>query len=167
MIRVITAPTAWMKEDVREVSIFLAGSIEMGAAVDWQTEITNELTRMQETYIKNNIAWARPITILNPRRTDWNSTWIQSIDHPQFNQQVTWELDSLERADYVYMHFDPKTKSPITLLELGLCAPMKRDKLIINCAKGFWRKGNVEIMAARYGCTIVNDFSQLHYILTH
>ena len=167
MIRVIKAPTPWMKEDVREVSIFLAGSIEMGAAVDWQTELTDSLVKTQETYIKNSVTWIRPITILNPRRTDWDSSWAQSIGNPQFNQQVTWELDSLERADYVYMHFDPKTKSPITLLELGLCAPMKRDKLIINCPVGFWRKGNVEMMAAKYGCNTVSDFNQLHYILTH
>lgn len=167
MIRVIKAPTPWMKEDVREVTIFLAGSIEMGAAVDWQTEVTNELTMRQDASYKNNVTWLRPITILNPRRDDWNSAWTQSIKNPQFNQQVTWELESLERADFIYMHFDPKTKSPITLLELGMCAPMKHEKLIINCPDKFWRKGNVEIMAAKYGCTMVNDFAALHYTITH
>jgi hypothetical protein len=167
MIRVIKAPTPWMKEDVREITIFLAGSIEMGTAVDWQTEVIDELIKTQEQYNQKNVTWLRPITVLSPRRDDWDSTWIQSIKHPQFNQQVTWELDSLERSDYVYMHFDPKTKSPITLLELGLCAPMKRAKLIINCADKFWRKGNVEIMAAKYGCTMVTNFEILHYTLTH
>ncbi len=40
--------------------IFLAGSIEMGKAVDWQTELTNKLADLDK------------VTILNPRRDDWN-----------------------------------------------------------------------------------------------
>lgn len=46
------------------------------------------------------------------------------------------------------MYFDPKTKSPISLLELGLFA--RTGKLIVVCPKGFWRKGNVDIVCKRY-----------------
>ena len=43
----------------------------------------------------------------------------------------------------------PETKSPITLLELGL--HVRGGKLIIGCPPGFWRRGNIEVVAARYG----------------
>ena len=122
--------------------LFLAGSIEMGTAEKWQDRVIQEL--------KNSI-W----TILNPRRDDWDSSWIQSIDNDKFVEQVSWELEAMERAEYILMYFDVKAKSPITLLELGLWASQppgtKRwDKLVVVCPNGFWRKGNVDIVCARY-----------------
>ena len=67
------------------VSVFLAGSIEMGTAEDWQSSIAARLGDMD-------------IVILNPRRDDWDATWRQSVDDPQFRGQVEWELDGLDRA---------------------------------------------------------------------
>lgn len=61
--------------------IFLAGSIEMGKAIDWQTKVTEAL--------KNH-----DITILNPRRDDWDSSWKPTIDDPKFREQVEWELQA-------------------------------------------------------------------------
>jgi hypothetical protein len=115
--------------------IFLAGSIEMGAAVDWQSQLTEKLSSL-------------PGTIFNPRRDDWDSSWTQSIENDKFVEQVQWELDGLEAADLICLYFDPATKSPITLLELGLYARSK--KVILCCPEGFWRKGNVDIVARRY-----------------
>jgi hypothetical protein len=60
--------------------------------------------------------------IFNPRRNDWDSSWIQSYENPQFSQQVKWELNALEKSDLIIMYLDPETKSPISLLELGLHA---------------------------------------------
>jgi hypothetical protein len=54
------------------------------------------------------------------------------------------------------MYFDPNTKSPISLLELGLFAQSK--KLIVCCPRGFWRKGNVDITCDRYGIPFFDDF---------
>lgn len=126
--------------------IFLAGSIEMGAAVDWQTEITKRLSHLEN------------LVILNPRRDDWDSTWTQSIDNPQFNEQVTWELNAMDDADLIYFHFDPKTKSPITLLELGLHA--QGTPVLVNCSEGYWRKGNVDIVCARYRVPTVDNLDE-------
>ena len=50
---------------------------------------------------------------------------------PQFSQQVNWELDALEVADWIVVYFDPDTQSPISMLELGLHA--KSDKVIVCC----------------------------------
>ncbi len=118
----------------------------MGSAEDWQTEIAYGLK-------------FAPGTILNPHRTDWDSSWEQNIDNEQFNQQVTWELNALDAADVIIFHFDPATKSPITLLELGLYA--KSSKLIVHCPKGFWRKGNVDIVCQRFSVKQVNSWEEL------
>jgi hypothetical protein len=129
-----------------EQAVFLAGSIEMGQAEPWQSGLEVALVDL-------------PVAILNPRRDGWDTTWEQSISNPQFRGQVEWELESLERAAVVAMYFAPSTKSPITLLELGLMA--RSGRLIVCCPAGFWRRGNIEVVCARYGAKLVHEMSQL------
>lgn len=129
-----------------KVKVFLAGSIEMGSAIDWQKEIVEKLKDEN-------------ILFLNPRRDDWDSSWTQSITNLQFRTQVTWELDNLDTADFIIMYFAPNTKSPISLLELGLYATT--NKMIVCCPEGFWRKGNVEIVCDRYNIELVNTLDEL------
>jgi hypothetical protein len=126
--------------------IFLAGSIEMGKAENWQKRIVDELSD-------------KGYTFLNPRRDDWDSSWEQKIENKQFNEQVSWELKALELADIIVMYFDPNTQSPISLLELGLHA--RDGKLIVLCPEGFWRKGNVDIVCEKYGVKQVESFEEL------
>jgi len=64
-----------------------------------------------------------------------------------------------EKADIIAMYFCPETKSPITLLELGLFAHMK--KMIVCCPDGYWRKGNVDIVCNRYGIEQINNLDGL------
>lgn len=118
-----------------EIDLFLAGSIEMGDAPDWQAAITEALEDL-------------PIIIANPRRDDWDSSQEQSILNPYFRAQVEWELDAQERAYKIGLYLAPGMKSPIALLELGLFA--QTGKLLVCCPEGFWRRGNVEIVAVRY-----------------
>jgi hypothetical protein len=120
---------------IKSKSIFLAGSIEQGKAVDWQNRIIEKLSPF-------------PFTILNPRRPDWDSSWEQKIENPQFYEQVNWELNALEKADMIILYFDPKSKSPISLLEFGLFA--RTGKMMVCCPEGFWRKGNVDIVCERF-----------------
>jgi hypothetical protein len=75
-----------------------------------------------------------------------------------FREQVEWELDALTRADLVLMHFEPATKAPVTLLELGLFA--SSGKLIVSCPDGYWRKGNVEVVCARFGVLLVDSLDE-------
>ena len=128
------------------LKIFLAGSIEMGAAGPWQDQLVKQFANQN-------------VTFLNPRRDDWDSSWIQDISNLQFNQQVTWELDGLAACDYAVFYFDPNTKSPITLMELGLMAAS--GKIIVCCPKGFWRKGNVDIVCDRNNILVVETLDQL------
>lgn len=130
--------------------IFLAGSIEMGNAIDWQHIITDSLAN-------------KDCIFFNPRRNVWDSSWEQSIDNPLFKEQVDWELNHLDIADVIVMYFDPNTKSPVSLLELGLYA--SSGKLIVYCPEGFWRKGNVDIVCKRYKIQTVSTIEELIDVL--
>jgi len=120
---------------IERSKIFLGGSIEMGKAIDWQRDL---IERLKDEFI----------IFLNPRRSDWDSSWTQEITNPQFKEQVDWELNGLETADIIVMVFDPNTMSPISLLELGLYASSK--KMVVICPEGFWRKGNVDIVCEKH-----------------
>lgn len=139
------------RKDDGRVKVFLAGSIEMGKAEEWQKRVVDELSDY-------------PIQFLNPRRDDWDSSWEQKKENKQFNEQVTWELDSLEDSQFIIMYFDPETKSPITLMELGIHACCNPEKLVVLCPEGFWRKGNVDIVCDKYGVKQVNNFDELFAI---
>lgn len=124
-------------------SIFLAGSIEMGNAIDWQREIVEILND-------------EDVIILNPRRDDWDSSWTQSMDNPKFKEQVEWELYGIENSTMVIMCFMPNTLSPVSLLELGLC--LKNKNVLVYCPKDFYRKGNIDITCALYRIPVFDDF---------
>ena len=131
-MKVIKAPKPIPPSD--EPHVFLAGSIEQDTAEDWQHRFARAMDGFD-------------CVLLNPRRDEWDSTWTE--DSPMFQKQVTWELNALDLSDVIVMYFDPATKSPITLLELGLYA--KSGKLIVCCPEGFWRRGNVRIVCERHG----------------
>ena len=126
-------------------SVFLAGSIEMGKADNWQARI--------EQLLPDNVV------VFNPRRDDWDSSWEEVKSNPQFREQVEWELNALEESDVIIMHFVPDTMSPISLLEFGLYA--RNKKLFVSCPKGFWRKGNVDITSAKYGLPVYENIDEL------
>ena len=69
-------------------SVFLAGSIEMGIAENWQDKVQKALSDIKGV-------------IFNPRRDDWNPLWAQTKINPYFWEQVTWELNALEAANLI------------------------------------------------------------------
>ncbi len=115
--------------------MFLAGSIEMGAAEDWQARAARGLADLD-------------VVLFNPRRDDWDSSWDQSEHDPRFRAQVQWEMDALERATVIIFYFAPGTRAPITLMELGLHA--RGGRALVCCPDGYWRKGNVDLVCERY-----------------
>lgn len=124
--------------------MFLAGSIEMRQAEDWQSRLAGAFADDAD------------LALLNPRREAWDSSWRQSVDNPVFREQVCWELDGLDRADVIALYLAPGSKSPISLLEFGLHA--RSGKLVVLCPEGFWRRGNVEVVCARYGIGLHTDW---------
>lgn len=145
MATVLKPPTP-LPYTLSQPSVFLAGSIEMGRAELWQDQVAAALRD-------------EPLTILNPRRDDWDASWEQSRANRQFVAQVTWELDAQEQADLIAMYFAPETYAPITLLELGLFAAS--GKLLVCCPPGYWRKGNVDVVCARYGIPQLPTLAEL------
>ena len=127
-------------------SVFIAGSIELGIAENWQTILEQGLSHTG-------------IIIFNPRRDNWESSWIQRRDNSQFREQVEWELNAMEMANVIAMYLEPGTKSPVSMLELGLYA--RSGKMIVCCPDGFWRKGNVDIVCAKYGIEQVETLNDL------
>jgi len=65
-MKLIKAPEP-LDFDRTRPSVFLAGSIEQGAAEDWQTTV---VTALQDCNI----------TILNPRRDAWDASWLQTAE---------------------------------------------------------------------------------------
>ena len=131
-----------------EYSIFLGGTIDMGNSHNWQKEFKEAI--QSNNYLKN---W----TILNPRRDDWDNSWIQHKDNPQFREQVEWELEALDRADIRIFVFLPESKSPVTMLELGLC----NDKpSIVYCPFKFYRSGNIHIVCEKYKILYYTDWNK-------
>jgi hypothetical protein len=130
-----------------ELRIFLAGSIEMGEAEQWQRQVVDAMADVDN------------LVILNPRRDDWDSSWEQQAANAQFVEQVSWELDMLDAADIIVMYFAPATMSPISLLELGLYA--KSGKLKVCCPSRFWRRGNVEVVCQRLSIPLFDNLEEL------
>lgn len=124
-------------------SVFLAGSIEMGKARDWQAEAIKLLD--------DHFA-----VIYNPRRPDWDSSWEQSIQNVEFRRQVDWELDMIAAADWVLFNFEPDTIAPISLMELG----SRVDNVVVCCPDEYFRKGNVDIFCYRHKIPVFLDLDR-------
>ena len=145
MQHIITSPESIVRTP-KKPFIFLGGTIDMGSSYDWQQDIINV------TKHKN-------VCFLNPRRKSWDGSWVQSIDNNNFREQVSWELEALEKSDLILMYFAPQSYSPISLLEFGMYARSK--KIIVCCPEGFWRKGNLEIVCDRYDVKLVESKTDL------
>lgn len=66
---------------------------------------------------------------------------------------VDWQKDVVELFEKA-----PGSKSPITLLELGLFA--KSGKLHVVCTEGFYRYDNVRITCAKYGVPVYASLTE-------
>ncbi len=137
-MKIVQAPHPYTKD---RFIVFLSGSIAMGEAELWQKQAIQALQGMH-------------VLVLNPRRDDWDTSY------RRFAEQVTWELQGLEDANVILMYFDPTTQSPITLLELGLCAI---KAIYVACPQGFWRRGNIEAVCDYYAIPL---FQTLQGMLT-
>lgn len=131
------------------ITVFLGGSIDMGTAENWQERLEKDLS-----YFGDHIV------LVNPRRDDWDSSWVQDpTPGTQFHEQVSWELYHQENANALVYYFAADSKSPITLLELGLFAAP--EITIVCCPKEFYRYGNVKMVCQRYGIHMVENYDDM------
>jgi hypothetical protein len=129
------------RNDVTQVyapQLFLGGTIDMGKSVNWQQLVIDVLDKSN---VKANV--------FNPRRDGF----------PEFNEeeliyQINWELDAINSSDAVMMVFLDTSKSPVSMLELGLClATKKKKQLFIVANDKFYRWHNVNETCKRFNIT--------------
>jgi hypothetical protein len=136
-MQVITAPE---RKPITNQSIFLAGTIDDGKSEDWQSKLIEEFSEYN-------------ITILNPRRNNWGD-----LSDNELRKQITWELDHLEKADIIFMYIIGTSKSPISLLEMGI--HIKDSKLIVVCEPEFYRYDNVRITCEYYNAELYDSLGE-------
>lgn len=145
-MREFKAPEKYSKKDF---TIFLGGTIDMGKSINWQRNISEHLKDFD-------------ITILNPRRDDFDESQKQSISNDYFKEQVNWELDGLDISDLIIINLLEDSFSPISMIEIGLYIKENKN-MFICCPEKFWRKGNIEVLVDRYpeNVTLFDDFYEM------
>lgn len=126
-------------------SVFLAGTIDNGNSLNWQDKTIIELINLG---VKN-------LEVFNPRREHWNPNPTKE----EMEKQIKWEQEHLDKANVIAMVLLDDSKSPISLLELGLYA--KSKKLIVFCTPNFYRWDNVRLTCEKYNITLIQDLHPL------
>jgi len=135
--------------DVSNILVFLAGTIDNGNSHDWQKDLVDRL----------RLEVPDSVTAINPRRNNWDPTWRQDYSDPKFKEQVDWELYYMNMSDIVFFYIGKGSKSPISLMELGIAAGV-RDHVIVFCEEGYYRKGNVDAVCRMFELTTVKTWDE-------
>lgn len=143
MIKIVTAVE---KYEVKpgDVCMFLAGTIDNSDSFDWQAELLDWL---------KDYKTEKNVIVFNPRRKEWN----KNAGKEELDEQIEWELEALSRCDYIIMNILGTSKSPITLLELGLFH--RNPGLYVFCPPEFYRYENVRVSCKKFGVKHFDDNS--------
>lgn len=109
--------------------IFLAGSMDVNVTNTWRNSIVNELY--------NTYDFFDPTIDNHDNLTD-----------TQMRNHILWELKALELSDIVLLNLLPESKSPISLIELGMY--VKTNKLIVVCPEEFYTSRYLEELCSYY-----------------
>lgn len=126
-----------------KIKIFLGGTIDSGDSEDWQSIIANNLSHN--------------FVIYNPRRAKWP----KDSDVKEVEKQIRWEHEALDSSDLIIMNILPNSKSPISLMEIGMYA--QSGKLVVYCTKEFYRFTNVKMVCEKYDIPLyeTNDIDDI------
>ena len=147
---IIIAPSE-IKVNKYKTKVFLGGTIDSGNSEDWQKVICKE-------FINNN-----EYIILNPRRDNWPDDGSEEVI-----RQIKWEHKRMDEADIIVMNLLPDSKSPISLMEIGMYN--ESGKLLVFCTDKFYRFDNVKIVCEKYKIELfeTNDNKEIvEQILKH
>lgn len=142
---VVTAPDsiAGYAQDVMSPNfvptIFLAGAIDMGAAVDWQAYVIDKLQDKR-------------CILFNPRRAT-------AFTPAMLDEQIEWELDAMTHADAILMWFPKDSKAPVAMFETGLF--LESGKLYLGVEPGFYRARNLELTSQYFSRRIFGSLDEL------
>lgn len=115
-------------------SVFLAGTIDNGDSTNWQEELIEKCKNLN-------------VVFYNPRKKEWPTNTLTVQD------QIKWEQEHLDRADIIIMFLLDNSKSPISLLELGLYA--QSGKIFVFCNPAFYRWENVRLTCDKYNIPLL------------
>lgn len=123
-------------------TIFLAGTIDMGNSEDWQMETLRKFSGIPGRFI-----------LFNPRQEKWDASRPGEMEY-----QVNWELEHLEMADIIIMNILGNSKSPVSLLEMGLHS--RSGKMYVICEPDYYRFENVRITCKFYGIPLYSSMDE-------
>ena len=123
----------------KEYKVFLAGTIDNGDSANWQDQVIEKLS--------SNPPKGMTLIVCNPRGSNWNAT------HKDQMIQIDWEQRALADTNHIFLVLLDGSKSPISLLELGLYA--KSKKITVFCTKKFYRYDNVYDTCVRNNIELV------------
>ena len=126
-------------EELEGKSIFLAGTIDNGNSENWQEQVID--------LYKND-----EVTFYNPRHINWQPMTSKEMQ-AELDYQILWEQEHLDKADLIVMCLLDDSKSPISLLELGLYSQSK--KLIVFCNESFYRYRNIYLTCQKYNIHLI------------
>lgn len=125
-----------------KLSVFLGGTIDDGNSTDWQDKLVERWKDLN-------------LDIYNPRRKQWDS----NATDEEVDKQIDWELEAMQKCDIIILNFLPDSKSPISLLELGLHA--NSLKLYVCCPPEFYRYRNVLKVCEKFGVVHTHELESL------
>lgn len=143
---IITAPSD-AKAGRGTFKVFLAGTIDSGKSYDWQKEVCKKFLEEKK------------VTIFNPRRDEWPDEDGEEI------RQIKWEHNHMDEADMIIMNIMPESKSPISLMEIGMYS--QSGKLEVFCTDKFYRFNNVKVVCEKYGIKLheTNDLNEITNVI--
>jgi len=142
----------WFKDE-NAIKIFLAGTIDDGKSTDWQYSLISRLTVYKDdgcNDLEEDLSLG-DLIIYSPRRENWDS----NSNNEEIDKQIIWEQEHLDDADIIIMNILPDSKSPISLLELGLYGP--QGKMFVFCTDKFYRFNNVKLTCNKYNIPLIES----------
>lgn len=136
---IITSEQKLPEKNSLEKYVFLAGSMDNRYFGNWRIEAVKKL----ET----------KVNVFDPTNMDNDS-----LNDAEMKSHILWELDALAIADKILLNFLPDSKSPISLVELGLYVASK--KLIVVCPKAFYKSRYVYTLCEKYNTPIFEDVNK-------
>ena len=131
-------------QESKNKSVFFFVFFDDGNSLNWQDKTIIELINL-----------GFDCDIYNPRREHWNP----NTSKEEIEYQIKWEQDHLDKADMIAMVLLDDSKSPISLLELGLYA--KSKKIVVFCTTNFYRWDNVRLTCDKYHIELIQDLNPL------
>lgn len=127
-----------LKEE-RKKYYFLAGSMDFNESNSWRQKIMQEMKHL--------------VHFLDPTRIEHND-----FSDSQMKEHIEWELDALNISDKIILNFKEDSKSPISLLELGMY--VKSSKLVVVCPSKFYQRRYINVLCNKYNTPFFDSFDE-------